>query len=55
MRGANNENTFIIVDGNGKALAEVSDKFAGKYKLKFPFVYLRPSDYLPTLNLTTGC
>lgn len=46
-----NENTFIIVDTRtGLAVSEVSDKFAQRHTLKPPFVYIRPSKYLPTLT-----
>lgn len=43
------ENTFIIVDlATGRAIAEVSDKFATRNKLRPQFAYVRPSDYLPS-------
>ncbi len=46
-----NENTFMIVDlATGRAIAEVSDKFATRNKLKSQFAYVRPSDYLPTFS-----
>lgn len=51
MRGIDNENTFMIVDqATGIAVAEMSNTFAAKYQLKIGFVYMLPSDYLPTLN-----
>jgi len=50
MRGINNENTFIVVDSRGEAVAEVSDGFAKNHPLKPPFTYKRPGEYLAALN-----